>query len=147
MSSTKIFNDIKKSAKTTEVRIARDRDEDTDEVRRFCEDHLCEMVNYYNGLGLKSKHTYKFADVLARVQQVPKLLLKISQFQDSYEEVLKWNALIHAKKLDISATIHHREVDSAMFDEILRSAKQVDDKLSGDLAKFLYHYTHRNDNK
>lgn len=147
MSATKIFNDIKKSAKITKVRIARDRGEDTDEVRKLCKAHLHAMVNYFNGLSIKGKHAYKFADVFARVQQVPKLLNRISMFQDSYEEVLKWNALIHAKKLDMNTTIRHREVDSAMFSEICKDARQVDNKLSDDLAKFLYHYTHRNDGK
>lgn len=143
---SKTVKDIKADVKWNKLRVARDRGDATPEVIAFCEKHLDEMADaVFKLLQKHLKKTYDFSETVKAVKADHELLMLVSKFEDDYEEVLKWNKLIYAKKFDGSITIHHREMDSALCDLISRKSRVISNDVYNNLFRIMYQYAHRNE--
>lgn len=143
---SKTVKDIKAGVKWNELRVARDRGDSTPEVIAFCDKHLDEMADAVSKLLQKHlKKTYDFSETVKAVKADHELLMLVSKFEDDYEEVLKWNKLIYAKKLDSDITLYHREMDIALCDLISCKSLVISNEVYSDLFKIMYWYAKRNE--
>ena len=135
---------LKSNAKINDLKIQRNMGEITPEVLEMCNLQLDKMLE------VAKKRSYKKPEELeeaaAQVKNDQEMLVNVTMFTDIYEEVLAWNKLIHAKKLDMNVTSRHREADIAFYHKKVVELQRKK-KLSVAIHALIYEYGHRHDKR
>ena len=141
MSKAKISKDVKSTAKISELKIKRNGGELTPEVIQMCCDQLDEMakVAVAHATKISTKSNRDLSNMTNELKSNPVMLAEVCKLSDDYEEVLRWNRLIRAKKIPVEVTVAHREVDIAMFHKICDTYRST---YANDIAYVLYHYAY-----
>lgn len=141
-SEEKIEEALKSNAKINELKIQRDLGEITPEVLEMCNKQVDLMLET-----AKKKSVFPVEELELAATQIKndqEMLVNVTMFTDIYEEVLAWNKLIRAKKLDMNVTSRHREADIAFYHKKVVELQRKK-KLSSAIHALIYEYGHRND--
>lgn len=141
-SEEKIEAALKTNAEINDLKIQRNMGEITPEVLEMCNLQLDKMLEVAKKRS--SRKPEGLEEAATQVKNDQEMLVNVTMFTDIYEEVLAWNKLIRAKKLDMNATLRHREADIAFYHKKVVELQQKK-KLSSAIHALIYEYGHRND--
>ena len=149
-SEEKIEEALKSNTKINELKIQRNMGEITPEVLEMCKLQLDKMLevakkrNSRKPKNLWSRKLEELEEAASQVKNDQEMLVNVTIFVDIYEEVLAWNKLIRAKKLDANVTSRHREADIAFYHKKVVELQRKKN-LSSAIHALIYEYGHRND--
>lgn len=150
-SEEKIEEALKSNTKINELKIQRNMGEITPEVLEMCKLQLDKMlevakkrISRKSEAALDYRKPEELEEAAAQVKNDQEMLVNVTMFTDIYEEVLAWNKLIRAKKLDMNVTSRHREADIAFYYKKVVELQRKK-KLSSAIHALIYEYGHRND--
>jgi len=149
-SEEKIEEALRSNAEINELKIQRNMGVVTPEVLEMCKLQLDKMLEVAKERSsrkpenLWSRKPEELEKAAAQVKNDQEMLVNVTMFMDMYEEVLAWNKLIRAKKLDMNVTSRHRETDIAFFNKKVVELQQKKN-LSSAIYTLMYEYGHHND--
>ena len=135
---------LKSNAKINDLKIQRNMGEITPEVLEMCKLQLDKMLEVVKKRS--SRKPEELEEAAKQVKNDQEMLVNVTMFMDIYEEVLLWNKLIYAKKLDVNVTLRHREADIAFYRKKVVELQRKK-KLSVAIHALIYEYGHRNDKR
>lgn len=148
-SEEKIEEALKSNTKINELKIQRNMGEITPEVLEMCKLQLDKMLEVAKERSsrkpeaLDSRKPEELEEAAAQVKNDQEMLVNVTMFTDMYEEVLAWNKLIRAKKLDMNVTSRHREADIAFYHKKVVELQQKKN-FSSAIHALIYEYGHHN---
>jgi len=152
-SEEKIEEALRSNTKINELKIQRNMGEITPEVIEMCKLHVDQMLAVAKKMNSGRKpeeflfrKPEELEEAATQVKNDQEMLVNVTMFTDIYEEVLAWNKLIRAKKLDMNVTSRHREADIAFYHKKVVEL-QLKKKLSPAIHALIYEYGHRNDKR
>lgn len=146
-SEEKIEEALKSNAEINELKIQRNMGVVTPEVLEMCKQHVDQMLEVAKKRSsrkpesLWSRKPEELEEAAAQVKNDQEMLVNVTMFTDMYEEVLAWNKLIRAKKLDMNVTSRHREADIAFFHKKVVELQRKKN-LSSAIHALIYEYGH-----
>lgn len=149
-SEEEIAEELKSNTEIKDLKIQRNMGEITPEVLEMCNLQLDKMLEVAKERSsrkpknLWSRKSEELEEAAAQVKNDQEMLVNVTMFTDMYEEVLAWNKLIRAKKLDMNVTSRHREADIAFYHKKVVELQRKKN-LSSAIHALIYEYGHHND--